>query len=258
MDAKDPNDWVARLNGPGSSLLAPFSSEATRKAGRQLVLLSALTILLSGGLVTFGEGTFAGLKFAPSKMVAVVTLAGLACAYFAILYVLDLYRDYQAARYQRMPALVDYQRLKDEALAQYNAKMEKADFLATETQRLLRERTEKRIQLGLDAPLPHYPSLSGGAIDDIEAQLAVREADSRQRQRAMDEFSDYCRNDGLDSLQQEQIGLAVDRSITARFEALLSLMRTTARLDRFRLVTEVVFPMGLALFAIIAVLRHGL
>lgn len=257
MDARNPNDWVARLNGPGSSLLTPFSSEATRKAGRQLVLLSALTILLSRGLIAFGEGSFAGLKFMPSKLADVVLLAGLACTYFVILYVLDLYRDYQAAHYQRMPALVDYQQLKDEAVAQYNAKMERADFLATETQRLLRERKEKHTQLELDTPLPDYPSLSGAPIDDIEAQLAVREAESKQRLQAMDEFSVYCRSDGLDSLQKEQIGLAVDRSLNARLEALISLMRTTARLDRFRLVTEVVFPVGLGLFAIATTLGHG-
>lgn len=257
MGAKDPNDWVIRLNKPASSLLMPFSSEATRKAGRQLVLLSALTILLSGGIVSLGEGSFAGIKFVPSKIADMVLIAGLACAYFAILYALDLYRDWRAAYYQRMPAWVEYQRLKAD-VRRSTARVAKADALETRIKLLRQQRDDKYRQLGLDTPRPTYALASDASIEEIEDQLAAREEDSRKLRQAMDAFSDYCRNDGLDALQEEHLALAFDRTYEARAAALLSLIKTTGRLDWFRLITEVVFPVGLGLVAIATALIHAL
>jgi hypothetical protein len=206
---KDSNDWVSRLEIPGTSFLAPFTSETTRKDGRQLVLLSALTILLSRGIISVGEGSFAGLKAQPSRIADVVLLAGLACTYFLLLYAFDLYRDWRATEYKRMPAVVEYHRLRDEAIQQENAKTERWDFLTSERARLEQLRKDKSDELSrIDRE-----SQPGGVMDASSAEFEAWIEEDRERQqdrlKRIDEFAEYCRNDGLDGLTAEYAALAL-------------------------------------------------
>ena len=248
MVSKDPKEWVARLESPGTSLLAPFTSEATRKAGRQLVFLSALTILLSKSIITIGEGTFAGLKFQPSKIAAMVLLAGLACTYFLLLYAFDLYQDWKATQYKRIPALVEYRRLYDETRQEQNARMERWSFLETETERLRQLRRDKYEEyFGVNQV--SQPSID--AENELEPDMEAIDR-SHQDSLKMDEFSEYCRNDELEKLTNEYLTLALDETLNARFEALLAMVETTYHVDKLRLVTDVVFPLGLGLFAVIS------
>jgi hypothetical protein len=253
---RDSNDWVARLETPGTSFLAPFTSETTRKDGRQLVLLSALTILLSRGIITIGEGSFAGLKAQPSRIADVVLLAGLACAYFLLLYAFDLYRDWRATEYKRLPAAVEYNRLRNEAIQQQNAKTERWDFLASETSRLLQLRRDKSEELSrLDRE-----SQPAGVTEASSAEFEVWIEKDRERQqdrlKRMDEFAEYCRDDGLDGLSAEYTALSLDRTLLARFEALLTMRKRTYLVDRLRLAIEVLFPVGLSAFAVILAARQ--
>lgn len=256
MVVKDSNDWVARLETPGTSFLAPFTSETTRKDGRQLVLLSALTILLSRGIITVGEGSFAGVKAQPSRIADVVLLAGLACAYFLLLYAFDLYRDWRATEYKRMPAAVEYSRLRDEAIQQQNAKTERSDFLASETSRLLQLREDKSDELSL-IDRESQPALVT-EVSSVEFEAWIEESTKHQqdRQKRMDDFAEYCRDDGLDGLTAEHVALSLDKTLLARFEALLMLQKRTYLVDRLRLAIEVVFPVGLSAFALILAARQ--
>jgi hypothetical protein len=125
VSKKDPNNWVARLGTVGTRLLEPFTSEATRKEGRQLVLVSALTILLSVNIIKVIEGNLAGLKFESPSIEWMVILAGLACVYLLVLYGLDLWRDGRTGKYKRMSSIVEYLTLRDEVVLEINAKTQK-------------------------------------------------------------------------------------------------------------------------------------
>ena len=256
MAIKDSNEWVARLETPGTSFLAAFTSDTTRKDGRQLVLLSALTILLSRGIIAVGDGTFAGFKAQPSKTAYVVLLAGLASAYFLLLYSFALYRDLRSTQYKRMPGLVEYQRLREEVIQQQNAKTERWAFLASETARLLQLRIDKKKSLDrIDTESP--PALATEASpDEIEDGPEVSTEHRQERQKRMDEFLQYCRDDGLDALSDEYAALSLDQTVVARAEALLTMKNTRRRIDILGWVIEIVFPVGLGAFAVISAVRQ--
>ena len=256
MVVKDSNEWVARLETPGTSFLTPFTSETTRKEGRQLVLLSALTILLSRGIITVGEGSFAGLKAQPSRIADVVLLAGLACAYFLLLYAFDLYRDWRATEYKRMPGVVEFHRLRDEAIQQQNAKTERWAFLASETSRLLQLRRDKSEEPSRIDRESQPAGVTEASSAEFEASIAESTEHQQDRQKRMDEYAEYCRNDGLDELTAEYVALSLDKTQLARFEALLTLQKRTYRVDRIRFAIEVIFPLGLSAFAVISAARH--
>jgi len=256
MVAKDLNDWVARLEIPGTSFLAPFTSETTRKDERQLVLLSALTILLCRGIISVGEGSFAGFKAQPSRIADVVLLAGLACAYFLLLYVFDLYRDWRATEYKRMPAVVEYHRLRGEAIKQQNAKTERGDFLLSETSRLLQLRRDKSEEFSRIDRKSQPALVVPASSPEFEAWIDESAELGRERQKRMDEYAEYCRNDGLDELSAEYTALSLDRTLLARFEALLTMQKRTYLVDRLRLGLEVVFPVGLSTLAVILAVRQ--
>lgn len=245
----EPNEWVKRLESPGTTLLEPFTSEATRTDGKQLVLISIVTILLSMDLLKVTKGSAGPLTIEPTEYLNVVFLAGAACTYFLLIYGFSLYRDKKASFYKRLPAIVEHRRLQDENVQIQNQRYARHEYLQDEISKLLEVRKQKLAEIDTEAAsrttLP-----SATEPDKLEEELERRADAFRLRQERWEAFDAHCKADGLDALQNENLALAFDNTLPARAEALYSVLETTKRLDTWRFWAEVIFPCALSMLAI--------
>lgn len=75
-----------------------------RTEGKQLVLLSVVTLLLAVDLVEIPEANVLAFKLQGGPHFDAVVFLAAACLYFLIIYVVALRRDWKASSYKRMPA----------------------------------------------------------------------------------------------------------------------------------------------------------
>jgi len=242
----DANEWVKRLSLPGTVLLEPFTADSTRSDGKQLILVSLVTLLLAIDLLKVTEGSVGVLKIEPGPYFNAVAVMALTCLYFLLTYGLALFRDWKASYYRRLPAVVEQHRLHEELAIAQRERLQQHDHLVTETDRLLEIRKAKFEEIKQTAHRAH-PS-SDEEPEDLEDFLD----DFRVREQKREAFEAHCKSDGLDELQSEHLKFAFDGTQSARSEALLAILKTTNRLDRYRLIVDVIFPSLLCLSAISA------
>lgn len=240
--SSDSNEWVKRLSFPGTVFFEPFATDSTRSDGKQLILISLVTLLLAIDLLRVTEGSVGVLKIEPGPYFNVLVIMALTCLYFLLSYWLALFRDWKTSHYRRLPAVVEHHRLREElAIAQYE-RLRRHDHLVAETERLLAMRKAK---------LEEIESVTRQRRPSPDEEFENFLADFRIRQKMREAFEAYCRSDGLDQLQEEHLSLALDGTQEARGEELLDVLVTTRRLDRYRLIIDVIFPSALCIIAIV-------
>lgn len=242
----DANEWVKRLSFPGSVLLEPFTADSTRSDGKQLILVSLVTLLLMIDLLRVTEGSVGVLKVEPSHYFNALAVMALTCLYFLLTYWITLFRDWKASYYKRLPAVVEQHRLNEELAIAQRERLKRNEHLNAEIGRLIAIRRAKLEEIHQTAHRPH-PS-SDEELEEFEKFLA----DFHVRQQELEAFEAYCKLDGLDALQAEHFRLAFDTTQLARSEALLDVLKTTNRLDGYRFIIDVIFPSALCLSAISA------
>jgi hypothetical protein len=239
--------WLDRLEGASTELLTPFTSETTRKEGTRLVLLSVIIILIARNVIVVTDGTFLGFKAQATKVDYLLAIAGVACAYLLVLYAFDLYRDWKAAYYKRLPSVEEVNRLIDTIVEERDANIKRLKYVSSEIDRLNDLRKQKLDELDLEHAPPFDPR---APHEEFNRQVKAELEWNTEWKKRMETYSIYCAGDGLAELEYERTQLVYDKTLIARTKALILMMKTSQRIDRVRFATEVLVPSGLALYAL--------
>jgi hypothetical protein len=247
----DPSDWFVRLESQGAVLLGPFTTEATRKTGFRLVLVATLTVVLALDVVVVTEGSLAGIKVQAAKVSTIVALAALACLYLLVLYAVDLFRDWKASYYKRLPAMKEYSKLLAEFHRDNAARLAAHRERDAEIDRLIELRKAKRGELlaEFERDKPELASAVSGDFPDL-AKLKADHERHRERMRRTQEYWAYCTTDGLEALEKLHLREAFDNTLAHRIGELAKLAGSVRLADYLRLGTEVLIPCGLAVCAL--------
>ena len=233
----DSTKWTKRLSTPASALTASVLTAETRKRGVTLIIASLATILVSEGIANISEGSLGGIKFTPSKLPALVAVAGLVCLYLLLLYLIDAYRDWRANRYILLPAMEELDDLSEETNEFLKNKRSSMRSKNDELQELFQRRTAK--------------------VEELK-KLSAAGADPKIISELKSDFTAYCQKYGFDDLFDEIMNLSVNVTYTERMKQINSTRSSRQILSRCQLTLEVIFPTGLALYAIQSACRYVL
>ena len=220
--------WATELAAYAEMGFTPRTSEATRREGRLLVLVSAIALLLAVSMVTVTEGSVAGIKLLPSTPSAVAFVAGVGVAYLLVAYLLDVFRDQRMATFHN----------------------EERDQLGLRVGALSRAYTEAIEAQGGRERFVERVRITGEAL---EAALQEADAAGGVWTPEMSERVSSARRAWQEAVEWRDWGIRMTTiDLDHRHALLESAIDDAARIDRWRARFEVVLPTALATVAIVA------
>jgi hypothetical protein len=253
----------------------PFT-ELTRKQQGILLVASIASILLSLAIVNTTEWELGGAKLIIQRPDLIVKIGGLVCAYLLVVYIINAYQNILSYQYRILPAQTEMYIVAIENMETILDKRAKADpimskmaelgdhrrKLGREWQALIKDYESKRAKI--DKEMNEFKSQmeeAGHSYSEIhnmpkylELQEARRQIDLQKEidekpyeETILDRDHDW---DGMSQLEAELKVLTKNEEIDSQSKALKKLFQEYNWLSKIRTVLEIVFPTGVAIYAI--------
>lgn len=237
------NEWLKKLKEWTTTEYAPISKDDTRKQGRQLVLASFASILLSLHYFTLLTININGFVLKANSEYILLIVVNLICLYLLVLYCIDMYADWKS------PSNISYHEIRNILVKEWYAIECRGNKLAEEIDQKLELRKRNYQELGLGEQLSK-PSTHKD-LDIIQEEINTQMEEFSERIKRSNMFDEYCKNDGLCDLQKDldAIAFVQSKEYEARFKGLLSITKSVYRVRLCRFLLEVVFPIAIALFS---------
>ena len=253
------------LSSVGKEFFSEFLSELTRKRQTAVLISAFIAILVSFTLVSPTETDVAGIKFSFINSSVINPLAGVVCVYFLLVYVISVLQDLELHRYRTMPFLFRQEQI---AHRVENEIKERERRLA-ELRRIFDEKWKDRQELldraeairlkykpqtdELEAKLESFNPISEHLGDTAKTLRQLQDIDRKSWQAQLkfyDFMHEYAKQDGVNELSKEIISSIKDVKLNDKSELILKTRQRYLLYNRLRLIIEIVFPIGLSLFAI--------
>src|SRR5207244_970911 len=135
--------------------------------GKQLLLISLLTLLLGMDFLTITKGSIEGIKVAPGPYFDGVAVMAATCLYLLLTYGLGLYRDWKTTYYRRLPAAVERHRLSEEYQREQRERFRRIKQIAPDIKQLRAIRSQKLEEF----PIPPTAEPRADASSDERREL---------------------------------------------------------------------------------------
>jgi len=259
MNEQDPEAYYTKLGQIAVELFQNPLSELTIKRQYNLLVTSAITILLAFhvlklmqvSLDPYSKGAI------PSERAALITFSSLT-TYLFVIYLFSIWQDYKIRRYKKLQLRIRFDQMQAPELAALKTSQERAFALQKDLNKLATEISEKRReqQALYDTYSGRINSLLFADLPGGDGQLPkpgeveTLQEEQSERLRPKDEAIDK-----LESKRTEMIAqllAAIDHSDVARkINDVGAVVESNAKLEGFRLAVEIFFPLAFSLFSIV-------
>lgn len=255
--------FIEQVSSIGRELFVEIFTDATKKRQGNLLAWSVLTILLSLSYVTTEEGSLFGLKLKKTDLMPLTIIVTCVCTYFIIVFLLSVIRDLTANGYRFISLTPKIDRTiaslrkeqEDEKVKLLQAvnpglhiEMLQGEEKKKDKYTPQIEELTKKLQAIVDDQNKDYGTII------LELNSLTKQLDSLKREMNKN-IADYRET----FLKQAQEGTnavianfnSASNKIKRRYNAVTTLLNWYATVFVLILVTEIIFPFGLGVYAIL-------
>lgn len=261
MSAQDPGAYYKKLGQFAVELFQNPLSEWTIKRQYNLLVTSVITTLLAFHVLKFLEVSLGseGKAAIPSEKAALIILT-LLTTYHFVVYLLSVWQDYRILKYKKLLLRLRYDQMSAPELNALTTSQDRAfaiqkelDKLETQISQKLQERRELNDTYNDRINSLMFADLHGGDLPE-PGEIETLQQEQVESLRPKDE--EIAKLQSKQTRMKAQVETAIDHSKEeGRLNDVEAVVESNAKLERYRLWVEIVFPLAFSLFSIVVSVR---